>query len=150
VIELDRFDESERLTLAFIGLEPSSDDWLGVVFGRGKLMGPPLTGAEITGEAIGTLLKELTQDCTCSKPLAAMGVDLPMHWNSRFDAVLPEPEAGEAADDVESAVLGESPPKAARTRPAPISSVVGSTILAFAILIAAVLVATLITVLRRR
>lgn len=96
VVRLDREDPRERLMLSFLGVRPDGPDWVGVVFGRGKLMAPPLVDAEITPERLGTLIDQLVQDCSCSKPLPSMGVDLPMLWNDELDetfVAISDPEA---------------------------------------------------------
>lgn len=99
VIEVDRGDPAERLLLSFAGLAPDGPDWVGVVFGRGKLMNPPLIGDEITPDALNGLVEEVLADCTCSKPLPSMGVDLPMVWTPELDdQVL---ALGAPAEDVE-------------------------------------------------
>lgn len=85
VIEVDRTDPAERLLLSFAGLPPDGPDWVGVVFGRGKLMNPPLVGDEITPAALNGLLDDVLADCSCSKPLPSMGVDLPMAWAPELD-----------------------------------------------------------------
>jgi hypothetical protein len=85
VIEVDRTDPAERLLLSFTGLPPDGPDWVGVVFGRGKLMNPPLIGDEITPAALNGLLDDVLADCSCSKPLPSMGVDLPMVWAPELD-----------------------------------------------------------------
>jgi len=89
VVQLDRTDERERTLLSFIDLDPNGgDDWVGVVFGRGKLMAPPLQGAEITQPHVTELIKQLEEACSCSKPLTSMGVDIPLIWDERLDATV--------------------------------------------------------------
>jgi hypothetical protein len=132
-----------------MGLEPSGPDWVGVVFGRGKLLGPPLVGEEITSAAIGHQLEELTQDCTCSKPLSAMGVDLPMCWNSRFDAVVPELSGPAAQSAAEEAILGK-PSSVTTGGSSGSESLLGRTLLALGGIVVAVGLTTLVTLLRRQ
>ncbi|HUU27680.1 MAG TPA: hypothetical protein VM123_07700 [archaeon] len=87
VVRVDRSDERERLLLAFMGAKRTGPDWVGVVFGRGKLM-PPLRGEEITEERLNGLLEPLLGDCSCLQSPAALGVDLPMEWDETLDSAL--------------------------------------------------------------
>jgi len=81
VVKIDRDDERERTLVSFMGLAPDGPSMAGVVFGRGKLMSPPLLGPEITRKRINELIDQIYQDCNCSKPLPSIGVDLPLVWN---------------------------------------------------------------------
>lgn len=85
-VKLDRQDPQERVLVSFAGLKPDGPDWVGVVFGRGKLMSPPLVGEEITARRINELVDQIVQDCNCSKPLPAIGVDFPLIWNEELAA----------------------------------------------------------------
>ena len=86
VIRLDRSDPDEQLLCRFMGIRPDSPDTLCVAFGRGKLMSPPLIGDEITTDNIHTLVTQIRQACSCSKPLSTIGVDLPLVWSAANDA----------------------------------------------------------------
>ena len=86
VVQFDRTDHRERMLLSFSGIEGAGPDWVGVAFGRGKLMTPPLIGNEISGERLGELIEQLVQECSCSKPLPSIGVDLLMVWHDELDA----------------------------------------------------------------
>jgi hypothetical protein len=102
VVLLDRTDPRERLLLSFIGLDPKGPDWVGIAFGRGKLMAPPLVGPQITEEALDTLLTQLTEICSCLRPPSMMGVDVPMTWEPERDKeiislISPEAEKALAA-----------------------------------------------------
>ena len=88
VLRLNRDDPAERLLLSFAGVGPGSPDWVGIVFGRGKLMSPPLVGEDITTERLDEMLKQLTLECACSKPLPSMGVDVPLAWGARQEEIL--------------------------------------------------------------
>jgi hypothetical protein len=88
MLSFDRIDPAERVLARFIGLRPDSPDTLCVAFGRGKLMSPPLQGDAITEESINQLVYQLRQACSCSKPLATMGVDLPLAWPDKVDATV--------------------------------------------------------------
>ena len=85
VVTIDRSDSRERLLLSFMGLAPEGEDFLGVVFGRGKLM-PPLMGSAITKENIDELLEQVVLECSCSKPLPSIGIDIPLEWGEELDA----------------------------------------------------------------
>ncbi len=84
IVELDRHDPREQTLVSFMGLHPDGPAMAGVVFGRGKLMSPPLLGPEITSKRINELVDQIYQDCNCSKPLPSIGVDLPLVWNEEL------------------------------------------------------------------
>lgn len=86
VVRADRADERERLLLSFAGIRPDGPDWVGVVFGRMKLMAPPLEGEEITVERLNELIGQLTQECSCLRSPQSMGVDMLCPWNERISA----------------------------------------------------------------
>lgn len=116
IVRLDRTDHRERTVVSFLGLEADGPDWVGVVFGRGKLMGPPLEGTEITVENLSELIDKLDEDCSCEEPLPAMGVDIPLGWNDSLDAsVVALADFAEEEDEVKSAppvaavALGDAP-----------------------------------------
>lgn len=83
---LDRADPKERTLLAFIGLPAQGPDWVDVVYGRGKLMAPPLEGAAIAEDAINRLIEQLFQPCTCLQASTSPGADIPLAWETRLDA----------------------------------------------------------------
>lgn len=86
VVRFDRNDPRERLLCAVTGIDPSAPDWAGVVFGRGKLMAPPLVGKEITESNLNALLERLTELCTCLQDSVSLGLDIPMLWDEGLDA----------------------------------------------------------------
>ncbi len=103
LIQLDRTDPRERTLLSFAGIGQAGPAWVGVVFGRGKLMAPPLVGEEITEGRINELINQLIQDCACSKPLPSMGVDLPLAWNDQLsDAVVALPSLVENSQETQA------------------------------------------------
>ena len=107
LLTLDRFDPTERLLAAFMGLRPDAPDTLIVAFGRGKLMQPPLVAEEITPENIDALLHTIRQACSCSKPLPTMGVDLPLVWTNDLDqsvVLMDEELENESEADLDLAV----------------------------------------------
>ena len=82
LVAVDRHDPRERLLLSFLGIQPEGPDWVGVVFGRGKFMTPPLEGEGITAAGIKACLATLAADCTCTQSPARLGVDLLMRWQA--------------------------------------------------------------------
>ncbi len=84
VVTLDRNDPREQTLVSFMGLPPDGPDVAAVVFGRGKLMSPPLQGMEISQKQLNQLVDQIYQDCNCSKPLTSLGVDVPLVWNEEL------------------------------------------------------------------
>ncbi len=84
VVRVDRSDKRERLLLSFMGVSRTGPDWVGVVFGRGKLM-TPLRGQEITEESLNTMFETLIGECSCLQSPAALGIDIPMDWDEACD-----------------------------------------------------------------
>jgi hypothetical protein len=84
VVRVNRSDERERLLLSFMGVRRTGPDWVGVVFGQGKLM-PPLRGEEITEGNLNALLETLVGECSCLQSPTALGIDLPMDWDEACD-----------------------------------------------------------------
>ncbi len=86
VVAFDRHDPAERALRSFAKIAPDGPDWLGVVFGRGKLMAPPLEGEQIRPHLVNDLLDRLTEECTCLRSPNSLGVDLPMVWTKKDQA----------------------------------------------------------------
>jgi len=89
VLTLDRSDPHERLLCAFAGLEPGMPDWLGIVYGKGKLLLPPLLGDKITGDEINAQLQRLSVQCTCVEDAEVRSVSVPMRWEPEHDRRIP-------------------------------------------------------------
>lgn len=85
LVVLDRGDVREKILCSFAGIKPEGPDWAGIMFGRGRLMGPPLQGADITEENVHRLLNNLTVPCTCLQESIALGIDVPLVWEARLD-----------------------------------------------------------------
>ena len=84
VFTVDRSDERERFLLRFMGIEPDGEDWLALVFGRGKFMSP-LKGEEITQANLDDQLEALMAECTCLRSPRTLGVDVPMAWEQELN-----------------------------------------------------------------
>lgn len=84
LVRVDRSDKREKLLLSFMGVRKTGPDWVGVVFGRGKLM-PPLKGEEITGENLNSSLETMIGECSCLQSPTALGIDLPLDWDKACD-----------------------------------------------------------------
>jgi hypothetical protein len=89
IVRMDRSNPRDQLLRAFAGIEPSGPDWLGIVFGRGKLMAPPLQGDDITEANINGLLQRLAIPCTCLQQSMTFGLDIPMTWEAALDDKIP-------------------------------------------------------------
>jgi hypothetical protein len=88
IVTFDRNDPAEALLRVFTGIAPTDPDWVGVVFGRGKLMAPPLMGDDITEGFLNQLLGNLTAECTCLQDATSLGLDIPMTWEAGLDAMV--------------------------------------------------------------
>jgi len=86
VMHLDRHDPREALFCAITGIPSDGPDWVGVVYGKGKLLLPTLTGDDISVEHLDGLLQRLPVPCTCLQQAMAPGLDLPFHWDPALDA----------------------------------------------------------------
>lgn len=112
VMRMDRSDPKEQLVRSFIKPPPDGDDWVGIVFGRGKFLSPPFTGDAITEANLEELLQLVMGDCTCSRSARSLGVDLPMLWtrsNEEAVALLYDEEAA-AASETQPVVAAPTPP----------------------------------------
>ncbi|RJP20939.1 MAG: hypothetical protein C4527_24115 [Candidatus Omnitrophota bacterium] len=108
VIRVDRADVRERILLSFTGIQSTDLDWLGIVFGHGTLISPPLQGEEITEDNLYQQLTTLTLDCSCLQSPSSLGVDLPMVWNEENKSqIIFRGPAKPAANDPIMAILAE-------------------------------------------
>ena len=106
VLTLDRAKPEERLLVSFLGLKPDGPDWIGVIFGRGKLMNPLLGDAISEGELLAQL-ELLTTPCTCLRSPGEFGVDIPMTWDPAWDETVVQLPRIES--DPEAVTLGRQP-----------------------------------------
>lgn len=88
VVRFDRADPKERVLRAFTGIREEGPNWLAIVYGKGKLMAPPLEGADITEDNLNRLLEALAVPCTCLAEVTVQGVDIPMTWGDDLDALV--------------------------------------------------------------
>jgi hypothetical protein len=146
VVQVDRADQRERLLLKFTGVKPAGPDWVAVVFGRGKFM-PPLEGDAITEARLNEQLEQLIEACTCMRPPASMGVDIPMIWTQALDdtVVRLQTEEDVSAVPAEADVL----PPTATTESAPEGPIVARILWTFGGLLAVVLLVTAALLWRR-
>jgi hypothetical protein len=79
VVRFDPADPHERVLRGFTGAKPS-EDWLGVIYGRGRLLAPPMRGPEISEAGLNGLLEGLAAKCTCLQDSLKLGLDIPMAW----------------------------------------------------------------------
>jgi len=93
LVRVERSDPHERLLVSFVGANRARDDWVAVVFGRGKFM-PPLVRADITEAGLNACLETLVGACTCLTSPSLLGVDIPMVWDETLDATVVPLRAG--------------------------------------------------------
>ncbi len=150
VVSLNRSDPKERSLCAFIGLAPSGPDWVGVVYGRGKLLAPPLSGDSITEENLNKLVETLLQPCTCVSPGTSLGVDLPMLWGkAHAECVIPLGSDAYIETGTATVNAGKTqPPSPTDDSPAPSRRVPG--IVLGILVVSAILVLAIGIVLMRR
>jgi hypothetical protein len=105
-LALNRTDANEKILVSFLGVPEQGPDWVGVVFGKGKIM-PPLEGDEINEYGLNEHLAAVAAECTCLSTAAKLGVDIPMKWSAADDGTfqpLREPEMGDADGAVVASV----------------------------------------------
>ncbi len=85
MVTLDRTDPKEAILCKLAGLDEDSLDWVCVLFGRGKLLLPPLEGEDISAQRLEQLLNQLTVPCTCIQDTTTTGLDLPLRWEKTLD-----------------------------------------------------------------
>ncbi len=103
---LDRAKPEERLLVSFLGLKEDGPDWIGVLFGRGKLM-TPLKGDAISEGELLAQLELLTTPCTCLRSPGEFGVDIPMTWDPAWDETIVQLPRVES--DPDAVTLGRQP-----------------------------------------
>ncbi len=81
MLSIQRNNEQEKLLLAFMGIQDEGPEWVGIVFGKGTLMFPPLRGDEITEYNLEQQLEILLLNCSCLRSASSLGVNIPMIWN---------------------------------------------------------------------
>lgn len=141
VVQMDREDQNERTLLSFCGIDPAGPDWVGISFGRGKLMAPPLVGKEITAENLNELLNKLTEICSCLQPPRLLGVDMPLAWEPAMDEAVVSLLAPGTTSSITSASVAVE--DMARPAGSPILAT-SATVLGIAALLVAVVTAALI------
>lgn len=85
IVSFDRADPKERILRSFTGVTSESPDWAGIVFGRGKLLAPPMSGDEISEEEMNQRLTALAVPCTCLQESTTIGLDIPIVWEPEYD-----------------------------------------------------------------
>lgn len=91
-IQLDRADPDEGIFLAFAGIPPTGPDWVGPVFGPGK-MTAPMVGLAVSAARLDEVVREVAGTCSCLRPASTYGVDIPMKWDPALsDAAIPLPD----------------------------------------------------------
>ena len=84
LLEFDRSTVEEEMLAALIG--PRDEQaWTAMLFGRCKLLAPPLLGEDITQDGLEQVLSQLTAPCTCVEQSKDMGLDLPVYWDKALD-----------------------------------------------------------------
>ncbi len=89
--EIDLEAPENKLLHIVTGLSAAEADWAGIVYGRGRLLMPPLTGADITTENLNASLEKIILSSSSMPQPALAGFDLPMPWddtqNNRYVAL---------------------------------------------------------------
>lgn len=82
LIELDHQNPEHEFLCAVTGIKEEGEDWVGVVFGKGRLLTPVLVGDAISSRELDRMLNRLTIPCTCLQAETVFGFDLPMFWDT--------------------------------------------------------------------
>jgi len=93
LIDVDRHDPENQILCAVAGIEPEGNDWVGVVFGRGRLLTPVLMGDSLTSDDLDRLINGVTVACTCLQQDTVIGIDLPMFWENPENKLYTQLEA---------------------------------------------------------
>lgn len=105
IVKVARGDERERMILSFTAAEKIDADWVGVIFGRGKLM-KPLIGEEITEAGINGYIEMLLEDCTCLRSPSSLGIDLPMAWDRALDETVVSLRGDGDETEMDNSIIG--------------------------------------------
>lgn len=136
LLELDRNDPDNAWFCMVAGIASDGEDWAGVVFAKGKLLLPVLTGEAITQAELGRLLHRLTVPCTCLQQAMTFGLDIPMYWdddaNTEFTALAsPIGYMEMTLDDRMASVFAELPDEDREIRIAAATAVGGAASIVF-------------------
>lgn len=109
VVRLSGTDAGEPVLRAFIGVPKDGSDWMGVVFGKAKLLAPPLVGTRIGETSLNGLLESLAVQCTCLHESVQLGLDLPMIWDESVTKMALALSTGNPAADAGSGIASAAP-----------------------------------------
>ncbi len=128
LLEVNRRAPENAWLCAVVGIEADGEDWAGVVYGRGKLMLPVLTGDTLARAQLDDMLNRLAAPCTCLQQASASGLDLPMFWPEEqtpaFTALAAPAGYHEMTlDDKVASLLEEVPEESNRIRIAALAAV---------------------------
>lgn len=90
VITLNKSDlNSEKVLLDFLKISDYQQSHIVVFYGRGRKMGPVLSGEEITSDKIYNLVSIIGADCECGLNVNwKLGQQIPLRWPDENDEIL--------------------------------------------------------------